>query len=282
MPKAGNEPREKIVNEQYEIEIGMFESKKGASVFVTPSCVTPLYIAEEDLENIKEIMHYLTEHADNKDSTDFEERVTDLIRVIPDGLIREDIIRNPALLNTVIERVESVSMLLKAGMPMVNLCVDRNRKKVNSKTEIVDDSNVKALEKKYTNLQIVSISQEQYDHYKEQVCAASYCYSDTHILKGVNATQVNAPKDKPNPWNILEGEAIKLPVAKLDELLHTMGLPSLEDMAEKKEAIAEKKAVVSTDPATFSSNRNLLFTPAANEGSAQQESKPSSTTYRHT
>lgn len=241
-----DEPKDRIrvVGKQYEIENAVAQSEKGAAVFLVPSCVTPLYIPKEDLTNI------------------------------PDGLISKTILEDPKQLQTVTERVTSINTILEAGMPITVLCVNRNRKKVGSVSELVNDSNVKMLEEKYKNLKIVTITQEQYDHFKDTACAASYCYGND-TLKGVNATQVNTP-NTPNPWNILEGEAVKPAIAQLDQLLRALGLPPLEKMVEKK-VLAPAASV-----AKFGSNPNLFFTPQSiNDESilkeSAQEPKPSST-----
>jgi hypothetical protein len=229
-----DEPKDRIrvVGEQYEIENAVAQSEKGAAVFLVPSCVTPLYIPKEDLTNI------------------------------PDGLISKTILEDPEQLLTVTERVTSINTILEAGMQITVLCVDRNRKKVGSASEVVNDSHVKTLEEKYKNLKIVTIPQEQYDHYKNTACAASYCYSNDHTLKGVNATQVNTP-NTPNRWNILEGEAVKPAVAQLDELLRALGLPPLEDMV-------KNKAIVSSITDAKLATTLGLFTGAANESTAKQ------------
>ncbi len=265
------EPRVDIVNEQYKIEIKILISGKRAAVFLVPSCVTPLYIPIENLEKIKEIIAALESSPANS-----EKLIADLTPLIPDGLVRKDILKDPAQLNTVIERVGSINKLLQAGAPITILCVDRNRKKVDSKTEIVDDTNVKALEKKYKeNLDIVTITQELYNHYKDKACAASYCFIDMQtcekILVGVNATQVNTKEGTPNPWNIIDGEAV---VTDLDKLLQGLGLPPLEDMVEKKIITASDSTV------KLATTRGLFTAPAANEPTQEEQPMPSSSTYQ--
>lgn len=239
-----DEPKDRIrvVGEQYKLEIAVVQSKKGAAVFLVPACVTPLYIPRKNLENI------------------------------PDGLIPENKLHDPEQLQTVTERVESINAILEAGMPITVLCVDRDRKKADQKPGTVDNANVTALEKKYANLKIVTISQEQYDQFKGVVCAASYCYGDEHTLIGINAVQINTP-NTPNPWDVLKDEAVKPAIAKLDELLHALGLPPLEDMAEEKKAVAS--AISDAKLATTLG----LFTESANE-STQKQPMPSSNTYR--
>lgn len=214
-----SENRIKVVGEQCEIEHAVANSKIGKAVFFVPTLLTPMYIPLEAVEIDREAQLYRLK-------PDYP---------IPDGLIPQEKLENPEQLNTVLERVLSVNGMLEKGSDIIILYVNRERKKVDGKEGFVDDSNIKALEKEYSNsLKLVAISETQYETYKESgVCAATYYYDsrqDTEqsipLIKGVNATQIREP-NTPNPWNILEGEAVKPSVDSLNKLLDELGLPPL-------------------------------------------------------
>lgn len=207
--------RIEVVGKQYEVEKLVAKSTKGAAVFVVPSILTPLFISPEAV-----IFDELF-----KLKPGYE-------KAIPEGLIPEEKLKDPAQLSTVLARVLAVVEMLNSGINIIVLHVDAERKKADKKMGFVDKKQVLELMNKYPKkLSFTTISDADYQRYKDKVCAATYCYNDgtgSHTV-GIDATQINSATTSQN-WGIRTAQEAKDKLAQLDLLLSEYHLLSTNDL----------------------------------------------------
>lgn len=201
--KISVEARVSVVTEQRE-----FEEKlaAGKAVFAVPSLLTPMFISP------KHVIY------DEKDSL-YKLNTNDK-SVIPDGLIPESKIQDPAQLSTVLGRVLSVRNMLERGIEITILYVQKERPKADNKVGHVDPAEIHVLTQQFKNLHLKPIEAKLYDEFKTKVCAATYWYDDKGVdtYFGVDASQINSTTPH-HEWGVKKDQAMIDKMEALNDLL---------------------------------------------------------------
>jgi hypothetical protein len=193
-----------VVGEQYQIESSVAQSRNGVAIFVVPTIPTPMFIDPEAV--IWDQVFKLKQGFEN---------------AIPTGLIPEEKANNPQQLSTVLARVLSVNAMLNAEIKVIVMHVEAERLKADNKMGFVDKKQVVKLQNEFSDhLFFKEISKADYEKYKDNICAATYCYFDRFTVQtvGIDATQINTP-NIPHKWGVRHEEEVKNKVTMLNNLL---------------------------------------------------------------
>ncbi len=192
-----------VVSEQREIEEKL---KSGKAVFVVPSLLTPMFI------NSKYVRY------DESDS--LFKLNTDDMSVIPDGLIPEAKMKDPAQLSTVLGRVLSVRGMLDRGIEVTILYHQVDRPKASNSAEHVDSHEIETMKKQYQNLHLKVIEQKRYEDFKTRVCAATFWHDEDGVDNyiGIDASQVNT-QTAHHDWGVKRDLGMIDKIEALNELL---------------------------------------------------------------
>lgn len=220
--------RIEVVGEQHKIEKQVASAKKGAAVFVVPSLLTPLFISPDAV--LFDGIHKLKEGSE---------------QAIPDGLIPEEKMKDPKQLDTVLARVLTVMAMLKAGVNVVVLHVDEERKKADKKMGFVNKKRILELTEQFAkNLLLVPIADADYQNYKDKVCAATYYFdADKTYSIGIDATQINSAVTSQN-WGVRTEAVAIAKIDNLNELLKRNNLASLQEFKDMPDLQATRSVVM--------------------------------------
>ncbi len=192
-----------VVSEQREVEEKL---AAGKAIFAVPSLLTPMFISP------KHVIY------DEKDSL-YKLNTTDK-SVIPDGLIPESKLQDPAQLSTVLGRVLSVRNMLARGIEITILHAQKERPKADNKPGHVDAAEIHLLTQQYKNLHLKLIDEKLYEEFKTRVCAATYWYDDKGVdaYVGIDASQINSATAN-HDWGVKRDHAMIDKLEALNELL---------------------------------------------------------------
>ncbi len=211
-----------VVDQQGQIEqnISAF-GDAAAAIFVVPDLLTPLFINPRHVTQ-RNGLYCLTETG-----------------TIPQRLIPQAKLDDPAQLSTVLARTLTIERMLASGVRVIVFHIHAHRKQVGGQGD-VDESEFQKLRQRYPTLVLLPISQIDYKALQPKVCTATYCHYDAtglHVM-GVNATQIHAAPALCH-WGVKtladESEACQT----LNAFLASRNLPCLHDLVTKKNYLSQ-------------------------------------------